>query len=42
VRTAGAGGYGPAAERDPEQVRRDLAEGRISAETARTAYGIGS
>ncbi len=40
--TAGAGGYGPPAERDPEQVRRDLAEGRISTETAREVYGLTS
>ncbi|MHA6627868.1 hydantoinase B/oxoprolinase family protein [Pseudonocardia sichuanensis] len=42
VRTAGAGGYGPPAERDRDQVRRDVAEGRISAETARTTYGSDS
>jgi N-methylhydantoinase B len=40
IRTAGAGGYGPPAERDPDEVRRDVAEGRISAERARTVYGV--
>jgi N-methylhydantoinase B len=28
VVTAGSGGYGPAAERDPDAMRRDAAEGR--------------
>ena len=27
--TAGAGGYGPVSERDPEVLRRELAEGII-------------
>ena len=27
--TAGAGGYGPVSERDPELLRRELAEGII-------------
>ena len=35
VVTPGAGGYGPPTERDPERVRRDLEDGRISDETAR-------
>jgi N-methylhydantoinase B len=39
--TPGAGGYGPPARRTPEAVRRDLAEGRIDAETARAVYGMG-
>lgn len=30
VRTPGGGGYGPPAERDPEAVRRDVREGRVS------------
>lgn len=37
--TPGAGGYGPAAARDPAAVRRDLAEARIDAATAKTIYG---
>ncbi len=38
--TAGAGGYGDPGERDPEAVLLDLREERISAETARTIYGV--
>ncbi len=34
----GAGGYGPASARDKKMVARDLAEGAISAATARDAY----
>ena len=30
-RTCGGGGYGPAAERDPERVLRDVLEGKVSA-----------
>ena len=41
VITPGAGGYGPPARRTPEAVRRDLAEERIDAETARAVYGMG-
>lgn len=37
--TPGGGGYGPAAERTPEAVARDVAEGRISATFARETYG---
>jgi len=40
VRTCGGGGYGPAAERDPELVRRDVREGKISAARARDVYGV--
>lgn len=40
VVTPGAGGYGPPERRDQALVRRDLAEDRISPETARRAYGI--
>jgi N-methylhydantoinase B len=38
VVSPGAGGYGPAAQRSPEAVARDLAEGAISAAMAREAY----
>jgi N-methylhydantoinase B len=38
-RTPGGGGFGPPAEREPAHVRRDLAEGRISAEFADEHYG---
>ncbi len=38
--TPGAGGHGPAQDRDPELVSRDLAEAKITAEAARQDYGI--
>jgi len=39
-RLAGAGGYGDPAERDPDAVRDDVADGYVSrAEAART-YGV--
>jgi N-methylhydantoinase B len=40
VRTCGGGGYGPPEERDPELVRRDVREGKVSAERARDVYGV--
>ena len=40
VRTCGGGGYGPPEERDPELVRRDVREGKVSAERARGVYGV--
>ena len=36
----GGGGYGPPAERDPEMVKRDLARGYISAQSAALDYGL--
>jgi N-methylhydantoinase B len=39
-RTCGGGGYGPPAERDPERVLRDVAEGKVSAERAREHYRV--
>ena len=36
----GGAGYGPVSERDPELVKRDLARGYISAETAERDYGM--
>ena len=39
-RLSGAGGYGPPAERDEGAVRRDLADGYITAGAARELYGI--
>lgn len=36
----GGAGYGPASERDPKLVKRDLARGYISAETAKRDYGM--
>ncbi|MCZ6841187.1 MAG: hydantoinase B/oxoprolinase family protein, partial [Alphaproteobacteria bacterium] len=38
--TTGGGGYGPPTERDPGRVRRDVAEGYVSAERARDVYGV--
>ena len=39
-RLAGAGGYGDPRERDREAVRRDVADGLVSPEAARTIYGF--
>ncbi len=39
-RTCGGGGYGPAEERDPERVVRDVREGKVSAERARDIYRV--
>ena len=36
----GGAGYGDASQRDPDLVRRDLARGYISAEAARSDYGM--
>jgi N-methylhydantoinase B/oxoprolinase/acetone carboxylase alpha subunit len=36
----GGGGYGDPGRRDPERVRRDVAEGFVTAEAARSAYGF--
>jgi N-methylhydantoinase B len=38
--SAGGGGYGSPLERDPARVLHDLAEGWISAERARSVYGL--
>jgi N-methylhydantoinase B len=40
ITTPGAGGYGDPAARDPDLVRRDLAEDRISADVARQVHGV--
>jgi N-methylhydantoinase B len=40
IMTGGGGGWGAAAERDPEAVRRDVREGYVSADAARRDYGI--
>jgi len=37
--TPGGGGYGDPARRDPEKLRSDLADGKISVEGARRADG---
>jgi len=36
--TAGGGGYGPPAERAPDRVARDIAEGRLTIDAARRVY----
>ena len=38
--TAGGGGYGPPAERDPERVRHDVAEGWVTPQRARDVYRV--
>src|SRR5580693_194609 len=38
--SSGGGGYAPAHERDPERVRHDVAEGWVTAEQARSVYGV--
>jgi N-methylhydantoinase B len=38
--TAGGGGYGDPLERDPLQVREDVADGYVSIERAATDYGV--
>lgn len=40
VHTAGGGGFGAPWERDPERVRRDVAEGYVTVESARERYGV--
>ena len=39
IHTTGAGGYGPASDRDPEKIRIDVADEKISSERARKVYG---
>jgi N-methylhydantoinase B len=38
--TAGSGGYGPATERDPDAVRKDVIADKVTLTHARTAYGV--
>jgi N-methylhydantoinase B len=40
VSTAGGGGYGPPHERDPDAVLVDVRRGFVTAEAARTVYGV--
>ncbi len=40
METCGGGGYGPAWERDPERVLRDVREGKVSRSRARECYGV--
>jgi len=37
---AGGGGYGNAHERDPERVRADLLDGKVTRAHARDVYGV--
>jgi N-methylhydantoinase B len=37
---AGGGGFGAPFERDPEQVRSDVLDGKVSRDHARSAYGV--
>jgi len=39
-RSCGGGGYGDPHERDPQLVRRDVREGKVSAERAKAVYGV--
>jgi N-methylhydantoinase B len=38
--TGGGGGFGPAADRDPEAVRADVRDGHVSPEAAQALYGV--
>jgi N-methylhydantoinase B len=40
IQTPGGGGYGSPLEREPQAVLYDVREGKISAERARTVYGV--
>ena len=40
LRLPGAGGYGDPFARDPELVAQDVRQGKVSAEAARSAYGV--
>ena len=42
LETPGGGGYGPAAERDPAAIARDVALGFVSDEAAERDYGHGA
>ncbi|MGQ2907607.1 MAG: hydantoinase B/oxoprolinase family protein [Aliihoeflea sp.] len=41
LETPGGGGYGPASERDPTRIERDIALGYVSADAAERDYGHG-
>jgi N-methylhydantoinase B len=40
MQTCGGGGYGPACEREPERILRDVIEGKVSVERARGVYKV--
>jgi N-methylhydantoinase B len=37
---AGGGGFGNPFERDPERVRKDVVDGKVTRKHAREAYGV--
>jgi N-methylhydantoinase B len=40
ITEAGGGGFGDPRQRDPASVRLDVAEGYVTADAARTVYGL--
>jgi N-methylhydantoinase B len=40
IRVPGGGGFGPPGEREAERVRRDVADGFVTAQAAREIYGV--
>ena len=40
VQSCGGGGYGPASDRDPHLVLRDVHEGKVSLQRAREIYRV--
>jgi N-methylhydantoinase B len=40
IRLPGSGGFGPPTERDPEFIRWDVLNGKVSADSARRDYGV--
>ena len=40
LRLPGGGGHGKPSDRDPEAVREDVRQGRVSAEAAERDYGV--
>jgi N-methylhydantoinase B len=40
VETTGGGGWGDPLEREPERVRLDVVQGKVSEQAARDAYGV--
>ena len=40
IQSAGGGGFGAVASRDPALVRDDVAAGRVTPERARDVYGL--
>jgi len=40
IRCAGSGGYGDPLDREPERVLQDVVDGYVSAQAARSLYGV--